>query len=188
MEVSARLGIQSGGASLVVSLEATNIWKLDDPPARRRLHGALIWRVHLQGLMDSPPMVEIDVRTDNAAQVPLVKDNELAQFGIDAGAARLTTLTLAAPVVAEAPFLPLEHGSRPDETKPSAPTRPQACEPGPEHPVAGFNPKSARSASVMDGELMAQRNNLQLKREPPAERGDEEMHQCNAECSHGSVV
>jgi hypothetical protein len=35
---------------------------------------------------------------------------------------------------------------------------------------------------------MAQRNNLQLKRETPAERGDEEMHQCNAEYSHGSVV
>ena len=79
MEVSARLGIQSGGASLVVSLEATNIWKLDDPPARGRLHGGLIWRVHLQGLMDSPPMVEIDVRTDNAAQVPLVKDNDVVQ-------------------------------------------------------------------------------------------------------------
>jgi hypothetical protein len=40
----------------------------------------------------------------------------------------------------------------------------------------------------VDGELMAQRNNLQLQREPPAERGDEEVHQCNAECSHVSAV
>jgi len=105
-----------------------------------------------------------------------------------AGPARPTALTLAAPVIVEAPFLPLEHGSRPNETKPGAPTQPQACEPGPEHPVAGFNPKSARSASLLDGELMAKRNNLQLKREPPAEHGDEEVHQCNAKCSHGSVV
>jgi len=35
---------------------------------------------------------------------------------------------------------------------------------------------------------MVQCNNLQLKREPPAERGDEEVHQCNAECSNGRVV
>jgi hypothetical protein len=79
VKVSARLGIASGGAPLVVPLEAANIWKLDDFPARGRLHGAMIWRVHLQGLMDSPPMVKIDVRTDNAAQVPLVKDNDVVQ-------------------------------------------------------------------------------------------------------------
>jgi hypothetical protein len=40
----------------------------------------------------------------------------------------------------------------------------------------------------VDGKLMAQCNNFELQREPPAERGDEEVHQCNAECSHGSVV
>ncbi len=97
-------------------------------------------------------------------------------------------MRLAAPVVAAAPFLPLEHGSRPDDKKPIAPTRPQACEPGPEYSVAGFNTKTARSASLVDGELMAQRNNLQLQREPPAERGAEEVHECNVECSHGSVV
>ena len=90
-------------------------------------------------------------------------------------------------MVAKAPFLPLEHGSRLDKAKPIAPIGSQTREPEPEHPVAGFNPKSARSASLVDGELMAQRNNLQLKRKATAERGDDEVHQCNAECSHGSV-
>ena len=98
-----------------------------------------------------------------------------------------STLILAVPVVTKAPFLPLEHGSPPDETKPIAPIGPQACEPRPEHPVTRVDPQSARSASLVDDELMTRRNNLQLKREPPAERGDEEMHQCNAESSHGSV-
>ena len=70
--LDALLGIQSGGAPLVVSLEAANIWKLDDFPARGRLHGAMVWRVHLQGLMDTPPMVEIDVGPENSAQVLLV--------------------------------------------------------------------------------------------------------------------
>jgi hypothetical protein len=42
-------------------------------------------------------------------------------------------------------------------------------------------------ASLVDGELMAQRNNLQLKCESPAERGNEAIYQCNAEYSHGSV-
>jgi hypothetical protein len=32
----------------------------------------------------------------------------------------------------------------------------------------------------VDGELLAQRNNLQLKREPPAERGDEEVMEWSA--------
>ena len=39
----------------------------------------MIWGIHLQGLMNSPPMVKIDVRTDNAAQMPLVKDNDVVQ-------------------------------------------------------------------------------------------------------------
>ncbi|ESQ14840.1 MAG: hypothetical protein N838_30930 [Thiohalocapsa sp. PB-PSB1] len=63
----------------MVSLEAADVRKLDDLPARVRLHGAMLWRVHLLGLMDSPPMVEIDVGTENAAQVPLVKDNDVVQ-------------------------------------------------------------------------------------------------------------
>ena len=79
MKVSARLGTSSGGAPLVVSLEATNVWKLDDLSIRGRLHGAMIWRTQLQGLMNSPAMVKIDVRTDNAAQMPLVKDNDVVQ-------------------------------------------------------------------------------------------------------------
>jgi len=79
VDVTALLGIQSGGTPLVVSLEAANIWKLDDFPALGRLHGSMVWRVHLQGLMDSPPMVEINVGTENAAQVPLVKDNDGVQ-------------------------------------------------------------------------------------------------------------
>jgi hypothetical protein len=33
----------------------------------------------------------------------------------------------------------------------------------------------------VDGKLMAQCNNFELQRETPAERGDEEVHQCNAE-------
>jgi hypothetical protein len=40
----------------------------------------------------------------------------------------------------------------------------------------------------VDGELTAQSNKFQLKYEPPAERGDEEMRQCNAEYSHGGVL
>jgi hypothetical protein len=47
---------------------------------------------------------------------------------------------------------------------------------------------SPRSTSLVDGELMAQCNNLELQKEPPAERGDEEVHQCNAECPHGIFV
>ncbi len=62
-----------------MSLEAADVRKLDDLPARGRLHGAMLWRVHLQGLMDAPPMVEIDVGTENAAQVALVKDNDVVQ-------------------------------------------------------------------------------------------------------------
>ncbi len=79
MKVSARLGIPSGCAPLVVSLEATHVWKLDNLPIRGRLHRAMIWRIHLQGLMNSPAMVKIDVRTDNAAQMPLAKDNDVVQ-------------------------------------------------------------------------------------------------------------
>jgi hypothetical protein len=90
-------------------------------------------------------------------------------------------------VVAETPFLPLEHGSRPNETKPVAPIGPQTRETRSAHPIARLDPESARSASLVDGELMTQRNNLHLKRQPPAERGDEEVHQCKAECSHGRV-
>ncbi len=79
MDVTALLEIQSGGAPLVVPLEAADVRKLDDFLARGRLHGAMVWRVHLQGLMDFPPMVEIDVGTENAAQVPLVNDNDVVQ-------------------------------------------------------------------------------------------------------------
>ncbi len=79
MKVSARLGTSSGGAPLVVSLEATNVWKLDDLSIRGRLHGAMIRRIHLQGLMNSPAMVKFDVGTKNAAQMPLVKDNDVVQ-------------------------------------------------------------------------------------------------------------
>ena len=76
---TALLGIQLGCTPLVVSLEAADIWKLDDRPARGRLHGAMIWRVHLKRLMNAPLMVEIDVGTENTAQVLLVNDNDVVQ-------------------------------------------------------------------------------------------------------------
>lgn len=45
-----------------------------------------------------------------------------------------------------------------------------------------------RYNSLVDGKMMAQRNNLPLKYEPPAERGDEEIRQCNAEFSQRAVL
>jgi len=77
--VTALLGIQSGGAPLVMSLQAADIRKLDDLPARWRLHGTMVRRIHLKRLMNAPSMVEIDVGPENAAQVPLVKDNDVVK-------------------------------------------------------------------------------------------------------------
>lgn len=111
--------------------------------------------------------------------------NVLTQFGIDEGPASFGSCGASGPESAVSANRARFAAGR---NKPNAPTRPQAREPRPEHPVARLDPKSARSASVVDSELVAPRNDLQLKPEPPVERGDEELHQCNAGCSHGSVI
>jgi hypothetical protein len=87
-------------------------------------------------------------------------------------------------VVAETPLLPLKYGPWLNEVESLAPSGPEARGPRLEHPVAGLDPKSARSASLVDGELMTQCNHLELQREPPAERGGKEVTQGRPKCSH----
>ena len=56
MDVTALIGIQSGSAPLVVSPETVDVRKLDDLSAGGRLHGTMVWRIHLKGLMNAPSM------------------------------------------------------------------------------------------------------------------------------------
>lgn len=69
-------------------------------------------------------------------------------------------LALTAPVIAKAALLPLEHRPWLNELDSVAPFRPEASKPRPEYPVARLDPESPRSTSLIDRQLMAQRNNL----------------------------
>lgn len=69
-------GNRSGRAPLVVSLESAGIRKLDHLPEIGWLHRAMVGRVHVQGLMNPPPVVEVDVASHNPAQVVLVADSQ----------------------------------------------------------------------------------------------------------------
>ena len=70
---------RSGGNAFVVSLQAADVGELDHVPELGRLHGAMVRRVHLQGLVNPPPMVEVDVASQNPAQVKLVQDDDIVK-------------------------------------------------------------------------------------------------------------
>ncbi len=55
------LGNSSGGSPLVVSLKSADIGELDDLAKLGRLDGTMFRRVHLQGLVNPPAMLEVDV-------------------------------------------------------------------------------------------------------------------------------
>ena len=62
-----------------MSLESADIRELDNLPETGRLHGAMVGRVHLQGLMNPPLVIEIGIASQNSAQVPLVQDNDIVE-------------------------------------------------------------------------------------------------------------
>ncbi len=72
-------GNRSGGTPLVASLETANIGELDDLPELGRLYRAMVGRVHIQRLVNPPLVVEVDIVSQNPAQVPLVQDGDVVQ-------------------------------------------------------------------------------------------------------------
>ena len=90
----------------------------------------------------------------------------------------------SAPVVAKAALLPLEDRPWLNEPDSLAPFRPEASKPRPQHPVPRLNPESPRPASLVDRELVPQRNNLQVQREASLEHGGEEVPEGAPEYSH----
>jgi hypothetical protein len=62
-----------------MTLKATDIRKLDDFPEFARPHRAMLGGVHLQRLMNSPPVIEVDVAQQTSAQVALMQDDDVVQ-------------------------------------------------------------------------------------------------------------
>ena len=62
-----------------MSLQTTDIRKLNHVPELGRAHAAVVGSVHHQGLMDAPTVVEVDIARQRAPQVSLAQHDDVVQ-------------------------------------------------------------------------------------------------------------
>ena len=70
---------QLGGATLVMMVKSTDIGKLDDLTQFWRLDSTRIWSVHVQGAVNPPSMVVIEVARKDSLEVAFVEDNQMVK-------------------------------------------------------------------------------------------------------------
>jgi hypothetical protein len=90
----------------------------------------------------------------------------------------------ASPVVAESAPLPGDDGAGLHEDEDTSPAGPGSGEPGPEEAVGDVDPGSS-VAALVDGELVAQGEDLELEGDPRAEAGSEGGEQGEEDSLHG---
>ena len=88
---------------------------------------------------------------------------------------RLPRPTQLRPVLPELPSSPGDDGLGLDEDQGLAPAGPVAGEPGPEDAIGGLQPRSG-AGPLVDGELMSERQDLDLHGEPGPEQAMDERH------------
>ena len=92
--------------------------------------------------------------------------------------------TLPRPEQAEPASVPGEHSVRLDDVNGRAPTAPRPREPGPQHSVGRREAKTRASRSIYDGQLVSERNNLQVQRSARADHEPERVEQGEEDGRH----
>ncbi|MFC1573003.1 hypothetical protein ACFL6M_05330, partial [Candidatus Eisenbacteria bacterium] len=72
-----RVVVVSGRNALVVMMQSTEFGNLDDAAVLARMNCPTVRAVHIQGLMNSPAVIIVEVAGEDATQMPLAQHDHV---------------------------------------------------------------------------------------------------------------